>query len=73
MVNHRFRESFEVPTPSPAYAGVAGGGFVACPVACFAPCLQTHIRDVYQLAAERTRQQLAPQRRPFRVPEFSAN
>ena len=73
MLTHRFRELFEVATPSPAFAGVVGNVFVACPVACFALTQQTLIRDIYQLAAERTRLQLAPPSRPFRIPEFSAN
>jgi hypothetical protein len=66
MLEHRFQHLLE-----PAETPVA---FVPCPlVSLCPPAQQSFVQAVYQLAAERTREQLTPPRPAFRMPTFSLN
>lgn len=74
MAHHRFRELVEV---TPSLSPVACGGseaFVACPMFVALPVAQqAWVQEVYRLAAEQTRQQMAPPKRSLRIPAFSLN
>lgn len=68
MYEHRFREYFE----SQASAATAmSSAFVPCPMLAFGAAQAQYIQQVYAIAAERTREQLQPKRRP--AWEFSLN
>jgi hypothetical protein len=70
MVTHRFAEQLR--HTEPAFAALANSAFVPCPVvALFSPVQMAYVGEVYRIAAERTREQLRPQR-SF-APAFSRN
>jgi hypothetical protein len=73
MLTHRFRELIAASVPSAPFAGAAPCGFVACPLfMAFSPLQQSHIQDIYRIAAARTRDQHAARPR-CRQPAFSRN
>jgi len=65
MLEHRFREHLAETAPQPA-------GFVACPLAAFAPAHASYVAEVYRVAREQAEAKLAKPARP-RVPAFSLN
>ena len=74
MLHHRFRELVEASAPVSAATMCAGDAFVPCPAFASMPASQQSlVRDVYRLAAEATRRQLAPARRPLYRTPFSLN
>jgi hypothetical protein len=69
---HRFREYVDVHEPAQA-SGAAGLAFVPLSIVALVPLAnQASIVEVYRIAAERTRAQLAS-RVPSRQPRFSFN
>lgn len=69
MTTHRFRGHLQ-PAPRTQAPGETTA-FVPCPAfAALPPCRQAAVLEVYRVAAERTREQLRPQRP---IPAFSLN
>lgn len=74
MAHHRFRELVEATPSSTPVANNGSEAFVACPMFVVLPVAQqTWVQQVYQMAAEQTRRQMAPPKRASRMPAFSVN
>ena len=80
MSEHRFRHLLAAPTTTGPVANTASrmsSAFVACPMfAMFPATRHDQIQAIYAMAAEKTREQLAPVRLAIcarGVPEFSLN
>lgn len=72
MTSHRFQEQLRDTFRQPVSTGLMPSSFVQCPVFALLPIShQAQVQEIYRVAAELTREQLAPSRR--RVPAFSAN
>src|SRR5262245_12426972 len=73
MQQHRFRDLVEIQQPAGVAPGTGSAAFVPFPLGSLMPHhQQAQVVEIYRVAAERTREQLA-QPRPSRRPQFSVN
>ena len=77
MSEHRFRHLLAAVSPVASFAAPMPSAFVACPMSAMFPGSRLDkIQAIYAMAAEKTREQLAPVRLVLcarGVPEFSLN